>query len=56
MALPSIDNVPTAYLTNTADNKPLEMPTILQSWLTNLVDTMNEALLQIDKRLTAGGL
>lgn len=55
MALPSLDNVPLAYITDVED-KPIEMPTVMQTWLSNLIDTMNEALLEIDKRLTAGGL
>jgi hypothetical protein len=56
VALPSLDSVPLAYLAEGEKNKPLEMPTVVQTWLTNLIDTMNEALLEIDKRLTAGGL
>lgn len=56
MALPSLDNVPTAYMQVGKDNKPLEVPDVFQAWLSNLIDTMNEALLEIDRRLTAGGL
>lgn len=56
MALPSIDSVPTAFIKADADQKPIEMPLVLQTWFTNLVDTLNEALLEIDARLTAGGL
>jgi hypothetical protein len=56
VALPSIDSVPVAYIKTDEEDKPLVMPFFLSSWMTNLVDALNEALLQIDARLTAGGL
>lgn len=56
MALPNLDNFPVSYLTINIKNKPLEVPIVIQTWLTNLVDTMNEALLEIERRLIAGGL
>lgn len=56
MALPSLDNVPVAYFAEDDEKKTMMVPDVVQIWLTNLVDTLNEALLEIDKRLTAGGL
>jgi len=56
VALPSLDSVPVAYLASDPQNKPLIVPDVFQAWITQLIDTMNEALLDIDKRLTAGGL
>ena len=56
MALPSLDNVPLAYLKADKDTDYLMVPDVIQTWLSNLIDTMNEALIEIDSRLTAGGL
>lgn len=56
MALPSLDSVPVAYFSTEENKTKLEVPDVIQLWLTNLIDTMNEALLEIDARLTAGGL
>ena len=54
--LPSLDSVPIAYLSTQKQINTLEVPDVVQIWLTNLVDTMNEALLDINARLIAGGL
>ena len=56
MALPSLDAVPMKYMIDSEDDKPVMVPFTIQLWLSTLIDTMNEALLEIDKRLTAGGL
>ena len=56
MALPSLDSVPMAFFKANDETTQLEMPNEVQLWLCNLIDTLNEALLQIDARLTAGGL
>ena len=54
MVLPNIDSCPVDYI-KTGEEK-IQMPIEIFQWLTIMVDTMNEALIQIDNRLTAGGL
>ena len=57
MALPSLDNVPIAYIKVGENvNKPLEVPDVFLSWLTTVIGVLNEALQEIEARLTAGGL
>lgn len=54
--LPSLDSVPVAYFSTDKIKTTLDVPDVVQIWLTNLIDTLNEALIEIDNRLTAGGL
>ena len=54
MVLPNIDVCPVSYIE--MDEEKIKMPFEVFNWLTIMVDTMNEALIQIDARLTAGGL
>jgi hypothetical protein len=57
VALPSLDNVPIAYIKVGENvNKPLEVPDVFLSWLTTVIGVLNEALQEIEARLTAGGL
>jgi hypothetical protein len=54
VALPNLDNVPVESLKTGEDKTPVTIDFF--QWITQTIDTINEALIQIDNRLTAGGL